>query len=84
MRFRFSSSSGSKTLVRPLKRRLKIRTANTVPTCKRLQRFLGQNRWLQHQLADAELTGEWQVSQIAMSTTDLLQQFQKALMKTAF
>lgn len=51
---------------------------NTVPTCKRLQSFLGQKRWLQHQLADAELTGERQVSQVAMSATDLL------ITKTAF
>lgn len=80
MRFRFSSSSGNKTLLRPWKPPLRIPTArrSTVPTCKRLQGFPGQNGRLQHQLADAELAGERQVSQVAVPAADLLQQLQKA------
>ena len=31
-------------------------------TCEAVQSFFGQDRGLQGQLTDAELTGEWQVS----------------------
>lgn len=48
------------------------RTLEELETCKRLQGLLGQDWRLQEQLADAELAGERQVSQVAVATADLL------------
>lgn len=41
-------------------------------TCKAVQCLFGQDGGLQGQLTDAELAGEWQVSQVAVSTANLL------------
>lgn len=79
MRFRFCSSSGNTTAVRWSNPRRHIQAAKQAAarTCKRLQSLLGQDGRLEHQLADAELARERQVSQVAMAAADLLRPFQK-------
>lgn len=52
-------------------------TGSLARTCKGVQSFLGQDWRLEHQLTDAELTGERQVSQVSMTAADLLQPVQK-------
>ena len=78
MRFLLSSSStnleGKRPSVTVKRQRLENPHPKTcVPTCEGVQSDLGQDRRLQGQLAHAELAGERQVSQIAMTATDLLQ-----------